>query len=240
MTIVGSDIPAGQEVKWYAGATIKTETLTITTTDVTATYKALSKKAEYGSVVATKGGVLLAVLEKTASGAGAATETSGTNVIGYTGMTNGDEVVVQYIDIETSPLVQVAACLDVKTSFSADVKSAAVHGQANKIKRVGALEQEAELEEFQYSQDFLALCIGDQVTDSPAANMNKFTTKAHGVKKIGCLVGKRYDVAGTVLYKWFLLGCQATSLDKDFPTEDMYKDSIKFSCDEYLEVDLVA
>lgn len=238
-TIVGSDIPVGQEVKWYAGATLKTETLTIDAADVTATYKALTKKAEYGSVVATKSGVSLAVLEMQADGTTAATETTGCGAIKYTGITAGDSVTVQYVDIETSPLIQVAACLDVKTSFSADTKSEAIHGQANKLKTVGALEQEAELEEFQYSQDFLALILGDQVTGSPATGLTKLTTKLHGVKKIGCLVGKRYNTAGAVTYKWFLIGAQATSVDKEFPTEDFYKDSVKFTCDEYLEVDLV-
>lgn len=240
MTVVGSDIASGQEVKWYYGATVVTETLSISSTDVTATYKALGKKAEYGSVVATKNGALLAVTEETASGAGAATETSGTSTISYTGMTNGDSVIVQYIDIETSPLVQIAACMDVKTSFSVDVKTAAVHGQANKLKTIGAIDQEAELEEFQYSQDFLSQVLGEQVADSPASGMNKLSTKVKGVKKLAALVGKRANTAGTITYKWILFGAQATGIDKEFPTEDFYKDSVKFSVDEYLEVDLVA
>lgn len=241
--VVGTDIPAGQEVKWYAGSTVATETKTLAAGDITAGYIALAKKAEYGSVIVTKLGVLVTgITEMQTGGTLAATETSGTNVIKFTssGLIATDVIAIQYIDIETSALVQIAACLDVKTSFSADVKTEAIHGQANKLIRVGAVEQEAELEEFQYSQDFVALLIGDQLTGNPATGMNKLTTKAHGMKKIGCLVGKRYSTAGVVLYKWFLIGCQTKEVGKEFPTEEMYKDSMKFSIDEYLEVDLVA
>lgn len=240
MTVVGTDIPQGQEVKWFIGGVQKTETKTVTAGDVTAGYLALAKKAEYGSVIITVNGVVTACLEKTAAGAAAASETTGTNTISYTNMTAADEVVMYYLDIETTPLTQVAACKDVKTSISADEKSTAIHGQANKIKVIGAIEQEAELEELHYNQSFIAACIGDQVTGSPATGMSKLTTKYSGMKKIGAMVGKRYNTSGAITYKWILYGAQVKGIDKDFPTDDMYKDSIKVSVDDYLEIDLEA
>lgn len=244
MTVVGSDIPSGQQVKWYAGGVVTTETLTIAAGDVTAKYKAITKKAEYGSVVVTRAGVVVSsVTEKIGSATADATEALGCEGIGFeTGiLVENDVVTVQYLDIETTPLVQIAACMDVKTSISTDTKEAAVHGQANKLKTIGAISQEAELEEFQYSQAFISTVLGDSITGTPATGMSKLTTKVSGVKKIGCLVGKRYGTGyTTVTYKWFLIGAQCTGVDKEFPTEDFYKDSMKFTVDEYLEVDLVA
>jgi hypothetical protein len=239
--IVGSDIPQGQEVRWYAGGVYTTENVTVSAAQASAGYITLAGTAEYGSVLMTEAGTLTVCTEFQADGSTAATEALGTKTVKYATPTEGDVLVFYYLNIATATLTQVAACLDVKTSISADTKSAAIHGQANKLKTVGAIEQEAELERFQYSQDFLALALGSQVAGSPATGMNKFTTKITGVKKIPCLVGKRYNSGyTTVLYKWFLIGAQATGIDKEFPTEDFYKDSIKFTVDEYMEVDLVA
>lgn len=241
MSVVGSDIPTGTQVKWYAGGVVKTESITVLEADVTAGFVALSKKAEYGSVIATVGGVLKAVSEFIDGDDTAATETTGTGGIFYTGMAKDDVIEVQYLDIETTPLMQIATCRDVKSGLSADVKTAAVHGQINKLTTVGAIEQTADLEAFTYDQDFLAMVLGDAISGSPAAGMKKITTKYQGVKKIGCLVGKRYSPGYSgVIFKWFLFGAQATGVDKDFPTEDMYKDSMKFQIDEYLEVSLEA
>jgi hypothetical protein len=236
--VIGTDVPAGQEVKWYAGGDQQTDEITVDAADVSNGYVDLTKKAEYGSVFITVNGVVTACTELQADGSTPATETSGTETISYTGIVLSDTVVAYYLNIEDTPLQQIAACADVKTGISVDTKEAAIHGQSNKIKTIGAISQEAELEEFHYNQTFIAMCLGDQVSNSPATGMDKLSTKYRGVKKFGGLVGKRFSAAGAVLYKWFLFGAQATGVDKEFPTEDFYKDSMKFQIDDYLETDL--
>lgn len=236
--VLGSEVPQGQEVKWYAGGLQAAEEITVAAQDVTNGYIDLTKNAEFGSVMITVGGIVKGCSEFQATSTDPATEASGTKALTYTGIAENDVVAAYYLDIETTPLTQVATCQDVKTGISADEKSAAVHGQANKLKTVGAIEQEAELEELHYNQTFVAMNIGDQVTDSPAAGNSKLSTKYNGFKKIGGLVGKRSDSTGAIIYKWFLFGAQATGLDKEFPTEDFYNDSVKFAVDDYLEVAL--
>lgn len=236
--VTGSDVPQGREVKWYAGGVATTETVTVDAADVTAGGFALTGTAEYGSVVATVNGTPTAIVEYSTNKDTPATETTGCDFVGYTGIAEGDVVVLHYIDIATTTLTQVAACLDVKFSASADTKAASVHGQANKLNSVGAVENTAELSEFYYNQNFVAMCIGDQLTGSPAAQKKTFTTKFTGVRKIGALVGKRFSAAGNVVYKWFIVGAQATGLDGEFPTEDYYKRSMRFQADYLTEVDL--
>ncbi|WP_292366075.1 MULTISPECIES: hypothetical protein [unclassified Methanoculleus] len=236
--ITGSDVPRGQEVKWYAGGVATTETITVAAAAVTAGGFALTGTAEYGSVVATVNGTPTAIIEYLTSSATPATEAGGCDFVGYTGITEGDVVVLYYIDVGATTLTQVAACLDVKFSASADTKTAAVHGQANKLNSVGAVENTADLSEFYYNQTFVAMCIGDQVTGSPAAEKKTFTTRFTGVRKIGALVGKRANAAGTIVYKWFIVGARATGLDSEFPTEDNYKRSMRFQADYLTEVDL--
>lgn len=90
MTVSGSDIPAGPEVKWYAGATLASESLTLAAGDITAGYKALGKKAEYGSVIVSKGGVKVDFTEVAADGTTAATEANGTHAIKFSGLTASD------------------------------------------------------------------------------------------------------------------------------------------------------
>ena len=238
--VVGSDIPTVQSVKWYAAGTLKTETITVVSLDVTHQYLNLAKTADYGSCVVLVNGVQKAHLEKTASAAAPATEALGTNCIVYTTISLNDVVVIQYVDITTSPLVQIGAALDIKTGISADTKIAPIHGQVNKLKVVTSFNQDAQLEQFQYNQTFLALVLGDQQLNSPATNLTKITNQVTGLKKVPAIVGKQYDATyTTVLYKWYLIGAQATGLDISLPAEDMYKDSMKFLIDEYLEVDMV-
>jgi len=235
MTVTGSDVPQGQEVRWYAGGEQTSETITVDTTSASDGYITLIETAEYGSVIIRVNGEVTECEELQADGTTAATETDGTETVSYTGIAESDVVEAYYLAIGTTPLVQVAACTDVKTTITADTKSASVHGQSNKLKSVGAIEQDAELEEFHYNQDFISKCLGDQVTGTA---MTKLTTRYSGMKKIGCMVGKRRNSDGEITYKWFMYGAQITEVGKEFPTEDFYKDSMKIALDDYLEVDL--
>lgn len=235
--IVSTDIPRGPEVKWYAGGVHTKETITVAALDVSNGYIALTGKAEFGSLIGTVNGTPTALTEFSAADT-PATETAGTTTFFYTGAAESDVVEVYYVDIATSTLLHVASCLDVKSSISADVKKAAIHGQATKIQAVGAIEHTCELEEYHYSQDFVNLVVGNQMVGTPATGNKKLTTRYTGFKVIGCLVGKRYDAANNVTYKWFMNNVAFNGLDKEFPTEDFYKDSVKASYDWLLETDL--
>ena len=232
--IVGTDIPTGDEVKWYqGGAQITNEELTEVAGKIT-----LSKKAEFGSVwvLQEDGTVSGEMLEFQADGSTPATDASGTNIV-QTSAAGTDKMYAYYVDIETSALVQVGACKDVKTSLSVDTKEEAVHGQVTKLKKVGATSRTADLEELDYNDNFIAAIFGDQAADTPAAGDKKWTDNFTGVKKIAVLVGKQIQSA-VLKKKYFLIGCQATKLDQDFPTEDYYAKSFSFLVDYMMSVEV--
>ena len=232
--IVGTDIPTGDEVKWYQGGVqITNEELTEVAGKIT-----LSKKAEFGSVwvLQEDGTVSGEMLEFQADGSTPATDASGTNIV-QTSAAGTDKMYAYYVDIETSALVQVGACKDVKTSLSVDTKEEAVHGQVTKLKKVGATSRTADLEELDYNDNFIAAIFGDQAADTPAAGDKKWTDNFTGVKKIAVLVGKQIQSA-VLKKKYFLIGCQATKLDQDFPTEDYYAKSFSFLVDYMMSVEV--
>ena len=78
--------------------------------------------------------------------------------------------------------------------------------------------------------------MGDIFEDVPISGGYKWTNKFNGVKKIGAIVGKRYNTSGVVTRKWIMFGAQCSGIDSTFPTEDMYKNALKFSCDFLLDV----
>lgn len=232
--IVGTDIPTGDEVKWYQGGVqITNEELTEVAGKIT-----LSKKAEFGSVwvLQEDGTVSGEMLEFQADGSTPATDASGTNIV-QTSAAGTDKMYAYYVDIETSALVQVGACKDVKTALSVDTKEAAVHGQVTKLKKVGATSRTADLEELDYNNVFIAAIFGDSAADTPAAGDKKWTDNFTGVKKIAVLVGKQLQSA-VLKKKYFLIGCQATKLDQDFPTEDYYAKSFSFLVDYMVSVEV--
>ena len=232
--IVGTDIPTGDEVKWYQGGVqITNEELTEVAGIID-----LSKTAEYGSVFVLKadGSKADQMLEFKADGVTPATEADGTEKV-QTSAAGTAKMYAYYVDIETSALVQVAACKDVKTSMSVDSKEEAVHGQVTKLKKVGATSRTADLEELDYNDDFIAAIFGDQAADSPAAGDKKWTDNFTGVKKIAVLVGKQLQSA-VLKKKYFLIGCQATKLDQDFPTEDYYAKSFSFMVDYMVSTEI--
>lgn len=236
MPITGDDIPVGSGVKWYAGGEITTEQHTVTSGDATATGFALSGTAEYGSVVATVNGVEVAIIEYDTSAATPATEDDGTDFIGYSGIAENDVVEIWYVDVGTTALSLIAASQDVSFSASPDKSTETIHGQANKVTFIGATEHTATLDELYYSQTFVALVYGTQVTGSPASGDQKWSTAFTGAKKIGALVGKRFDSSGNVTEKWVLAGAQATGLDGSFPSAGAYKRSFSFNVDHVTEV----
>jgi hypothetical protein len=223
--VVGTDIPQGPEVKWYYGGVSLSETFTHTSGSET-----LDKTAEYGSCIGTLDGVPVE-LEETGD------ETAGTTAVTMAGSEAAGSLVVYYIDKETTGLTHIASCQDVKCDSSASTKTAAVHGQSTKLNTVGALENTSDLEELYYNQEFVSVLMGNKYTACPStgAGITKWTNKTSGVHKIGALVGKRTTTAGVVIYKWFLIGAQATGVSSSFPTEDMYKRSLKFMVDYWVE-----
>lgn len=236
--LVGSDLFRGQEIKWYSGGDVVTETITITAGMVTAGGSALAGTAEYGLVVGTVDGVATAIVNFKTDKNTAATESSGCDFVGYAGITEGDVLVVTYVKTSVTALTHIASCGNVKGGAKADVQSETIHGQATKVSAVGAAECSADLERLVYDQAFIAANLGDQLSGSPTTGKETWTNKFQGFKKIGVLVGKKINSSGTVLYKWALCGAQATELSKDFSKDGFYKDSFKYNCDFMIEVDL--
>lgn len=237
MTIVGSDIPTGDEVKWYYGGVeatkIEAEALVA---DASANID-LSKTAEYGSVfvVDASDNPTTVMLEMQADGTTAATDATDTNTV--TCDTAGTTYYAYYLDVETTSLTQVMACKDVNTSLSIDSKETAVHGQTQKLQKTGAAARTVTLEEVDYNTNLVRAIFGDEHTASPAAANEKWNDNFSGVKKISALVGIQ-TVGGVVTKKWFLMGCQVTKIDHSFPTEDYYAKSMEFLVDYMQTVDL--
>lgn len=236
--VTGSDIPKGLEVKWYAGGTAKSETVTVTAAMVAAGGFALTEAAEYGSVVATVDGVFTAIIEYKTDKDHPASESGGTDFVGYVGITEGDIVELRYVATATTAIVHVASSQDVSSSSSGGSLTATVNGQANKITSAGTVSNSASMAEVFYNQSLVALCMGDAITGSPTTGKKKWTNAFNGMHKIGALVGKRVNSSGTVLYKWFLVGATANSVEGDFPTEDFYTRSLSFDVDYISEADL--
>ncbi|MBC2746261.1 MAG: hypothetical protein HF975_04495 [ANME-2 cluster archaeon] len=236
MTIVGSDIPSGDEVKWYMGgaeATLIQEDLVEVAGIIT-----LSKNAEYGSVftVDSNGDPTDQMLEFLTDGTSPATEAAGTKKV-RTSAAGTDTMTAYYLDNETTSLVQVMACKDVSSSMDIDTKETEVHGQTQKLQKTGAATRTASLEEVDYNDDFVAALFGDQVSASPAADQSKWTDNFTGAKKISALIGKQIQ-GGTLKKKWFLMGCQVSSIEHSFPTADYYAKSMEFLVDYMVSVEL--
>lgn len=232
-SIVGSDIPSGDEVTWYYGGTQITAEACVETAGVIT----LAKTAEYGSVfvVDSLGDPTTQMLELNEAGDGEASEALGTFKV-QTSAAGEATVYAYYVDIETSSLVELFACQDVKSSMSMDTKVAEVHGQITKLKKTGATDRTVTLTELDYSDAFIGAIFGDYVSDSPASGDKKWNDNHQGVTKIACLVGKQY-VAGVLARKYILIGCQVSKLDSNFPTADYYAKDMEFLVDYFQSVE---
>lgn len=235
-TIVGSDIPSGEQVKWWMGgaeATMMQETLTPSAQIIT-----LSKKAEYGSVITVdlNGLPTAEMLELDTTAPTDATEATGTSFVDI-GSTTGD-IVAYYIDIDTSALVQVMACKDVSSGLSMDTKETEVHGQTQKLQKVGAAVRTASLEELDYDDNLVGALFGDSIADSPSAGMRKWTDNISAAKKISALIGKQYK-DGVLIKKWYLMGCQVSKIDSTFPTADYYSKQMDLLVDYMVTATMV-
>lgn len=237
VTIVGSDIPSGDEVKWYMGGaevTLMQEDLVESSGVIT-----LSKTAEFGSVVTvTAAGVVTdQMLELDTAGTGAADETLGTFKV-QTSASGSDTMTAYYLDKETTALVQVMACKDVSSNMTIDTKETEVHGQTQKLQKTGAATRTASLEEVDYNDTLVGAIFGDLIDASPIAGDKKWVDNFTAAKKISGLVGKQYQ-SGVLIKKWFLMGCQVSKIDSTFPTADYYSKSMDFLVDYMVSTTLV-
>lgn len=247
--ITDSDLTQGKEVRWYHGGEAVTEAgHTVAAGEVSAGGFALadSAVADYGSVVAevtlkSDGStVVKGIIEYKTDKDTAATESSGTDFVAYAGMAADDVVYLRYVRTDETTLTHCATARDVSFGAQAEKKSAAVHGQANKITSIGTIENTATMEAFSYNQTFAAAAQGDLSSNAPTTGMSKYTTAFSGFAKIGCLVGKKRTAAGAVTEKYFLVGATAEKTDKKFPTDDFYSESFSFAVDYYTRADLTA
>lgn len=213
-----ADLSRGPEVRWYAGGAITHDTETGTAS------VSLSGKADYGLIVVLVNGVQVAF---TATG----NEADGITSITVAGSVAASDVVdVYYVDIDSSTLTHLTSAEDFKLSAKADVQKKAVHGQPNKIVITGTTEYSGSFSMLFVNAAFRALFMGDRTT-GPGTGEHVWSSKASSFKKIGCLVGKKYNSVGTITKKWALVGVTANSLDVDFPTEDVYVDSLNVDVD---------
>ena len=232
--VIADNVPKGNEVKWYGGGVVAQETVTVSAGQASANLITLTKKADFGSVWLVVDEVPTAVFERNGGATTAADETSGTDSINYTGLTEGDVCDIYYVDIETTGLTHVASSKDVKADTKASSKKEAVHGQSTKLVTVGVAESTASLEQLTYTLDFVGLLFGDVLADSPKSGWKKLSNKSSGFAKLGVLVGKRFNSSSEVIDKFFLVGATANSYGQTFPTEDMYKESFAFDVDYIL------
>ena len=239
VTIVGSDIPTGDEVKWYMGgaeATLVKEDLVESSGVIT-----LGNKAEFGSVVTVDadGNMTASMLELTTTGPDvAASESTGTSFV-VTSAAGSATVTAYYLDADAgNELVQVMACKDVSSNLSIDTKETEVHGQTQKLQKTGAATRTASLEEVDYNDTLVGAIFGDLIADSPVAADVKWTDNFTASKKIGALVGKQYQ-SGVLIKKWYLMGCQVSKIDSSFPTADFYSKSMDFLVDYMVSTTLV-
>lgn len=226
--VVGSDIPTGDEVRWYYGganARIITEDLVEAAGVIT-----LSKKAEYGSVVTrTAAGVMTDTMLEQQTGGAAATDASGTEQV-ETSAAGTATITATYLDIETTALSQILACKDVSSPLAIKTKSTEVHGQAQELQKTGSAARTFSIEQVDYSDAFMGACFGDLITDSPAAGMTKYTDAYTSSKKLSAVVGKQYQ-AGVLIKKWIYFGLQISKIDNSHPCADWYARSMDFVVD---------
>jgi len=237
-TIVGSDIPSGDEVKWYMGgaeATLVQEDLTEVAGVIT-----LGFKAEFGSVIVvdSSGDPTASMLELTTTGPDvAASQATGTEYV-KTSAAGTATVTAYYVDIATTALVQIMACKDVSSNLAIDTKETEVHGQTQKLQKTGAATRTASLEEVDYDDNLVGAIFGDLIADSPVVGDTKWTDNLTATKKISALVGMQYQ-SGVLIKKWFLMGCQVSKIDSTFPTADFYSKSMDFLVDYMVSTTMV-
>ena len=236
--VVGSNIPTGNEIRWYCGgpeANIITEDLTEVDGLIT-----LSKKAEYGCITARTADdeMTVAMTELTTiSPDVAATDATGTSYV-RTSPTGSETITAHYVDIETTALTQIIAAKDVSSPLSIDTMDTPIHGQTQKLQKTGAAARTFSIEQVDYDMNFMGAVFGDLIEDSPATGMFKFTDKYSSMKKLSLVVGKRL-VDGVLTKKWFYIGLQITKIDTTLPCADWYARSMDFTVDSTVETDMV-
>jgi hypothetical protein len=240
--LVGSDVPTGDEVKWYysgkAATYIINRDYTINGASITKGKIMLGNTAEFGLVwgECTRSSTTFAVPIVEYSSPASAYATNTTNTTGIkipTQCTVSDVLSIKYINVGTTALTHIASCRDVKTSRAIDTKSISVQGQQNKLKKTGAADLTADLSEVTYSQTFLSALYGDEMAASVSTQGYKWSDITTGIRKLGCIIGKRY-VNNVVVKKWALIGVQPSALNENFPTEDYYTRDLSLVVDNLL------
>lgn len=238
--IVGDDLTIGDYIKWYLGGVYQSFSHTVSGDEETATMVDIpdSGTAAYGSVVGTVNGTVTAFLNYQ-TGGDAATDTTGTQLFGYSGIAADDVLEVYYVEIGSSALTHHATCDKVSPSKSADKKTYSVFGQKNKITVTGSSENTVSMSGLFYDQTFRAAVFGDQVTGSPIASKKTFTDQFSGFNSIGALVGKKYNTSGTLIGLIYLIGVKANSFSEDLSAgAEAATESVDFSYRFRVEVDL--
>ncbi|WP_440952031.1 hypothetical protein [Methanococcoides sp. FTZ1] len=238
MAIASSDLVLGKNVKWYQGGVATEETITIDATDVSNGYFSLTTQAEFGLIRATVDGVETAMTQLQDDGSTPATHSSGVYKLDYTGLAENDVVVVKYIAIAATAMTHIATSQGGNASISADTTSAAIDGQATKVKSVGAADCTCTLNELDYNEDFIAAVIGTKLSDDIASGKSSWSNAFRGFNKIGALVGIERDSSDAVVKKYGLIGAQGNNAAFDFTTEDFYKKNYSFQVDFMIVADL--
>ena len=138
--LVGTDIPTGDEVKWYyaggAATHIVNREYTLNGASMTKGKVMLGNTAEFGLVwgECTRSSTTFAVpiVEYNGASSGYATNTTNTNGFKIpTQCTSSDIISIKYINVGTTALVHLASCRDVKLSRAIDSKTISVQGPAD-------------------------------------------------------------------------------------------------------------
>lgn len=244
--LVGTDIATGDEVKWYHGGVVTTETFTTNGATITDNIIALSGTAEYGSLWTTRQAsgaaaatALMPIELATSSTTNYATDSTNTKCFRLIGWTSGDTIVAKYIDVATTGLTHIASCRDVRLSRAIDSKSTAVQGQSTKLKKTGASDLTLTLGELSYSEAFLGALYGDYLTSATGGGETKYGDHTSGSHKVESLVGMRF-VSNVVKKKWFVFGLQPSRQEVNMPTEDWYAHSFDTLADNVIIFDFEA
>ncbi len=154
------------------------------------------------------------------------------------GIAENDVVVIKYIAIAATAMSHIATSQGGNASISADTTSAAIDGQAIKIKSVGAADCTCTLNEVDYNEDFVAAVIGTKLANDIASGKSSWSNAFQGFNTIGALVGIERNSSDAVVKKYGLIGAQGNNAGFEFATEDYYKKNYSFQVDLMIIADL--
>lgn len=223
MTVQSSDLVMGKNVKWYIGGVDTSETVTVTSGDVSSGYFDIAGTAEYGLVRATVNGAEKALVHYQAGGTTPATQASGSGGFTYSGITADDVVVLRYINIASTVMTQIMASQGGNVEFTGDKTSVSVDGQSTKVSAVSAAEGVITWNELEYNETMIAAFQGATLTSDVVGTKKTWSNAFTGFNSVGALVGIEYAANGTTIYrKYGLIGVTPTSVGVDLNTDTYY------------------